>query len=240
MIMSKKNIFMLLFIISCSTHTIAQTDYYYYQGKKMPLTLNENKVCVSIPKTCNKTSESIQANAKILITIEDKTFDIFVISRSDYENLSSMDSWEEDARSVILTSAYFTEDNEEVYATPYLNIKLKKEEDKNLLTSYAEKYRLMVHSQNAFMPLWYILSVTLDSEKSSLECANELFESGDFAASVADLAANIMINDQTVIRSITTTKAGKSSKIYDLQGRRLNAVPQRGLYIQGGRKVLVK
>ena len=206
----------------------------------MPLTLNENKVCVSIPKTCNKTSESIQANAKILITIEDKTFDIFVISRSDYENLSSMDSWEEDARSVILTSAYFTEDNEEVYATPYLNIKLKKEEDKNLLTSYAEKYRLMVHSQNAFMPLWYILSVTLDSENSSLECANELFESGDFAASVADLAANIMINDQTVIRSITTTKAGKSSKIYDLQGRRLNAVPQRGLYIQGGRKVLVK
>ena len=238
--MSKKNIFMLLFIISCSTHTIAQTDYYYYQGKKMPLTLNENKVCVSIPKTCNKTSESIQANAKILITIEDKTFDIFVISRTDYEKLSSMDSWEEDARSVILTSAYFTEDNEEVYATPYLNIKLKKEEDKNLLTSYAEKYRLMVHSQNAFMPLSYILSVTLDSEKSSLECANELFESGDFAASVADLAANIMINDQTVIRSITTTKAGKSSKIYDLQGRRLNAVPQRGLYIQGGRKVLIK
>ena len=234
--MSKKNIFMLLFIILCSTHAIAQKDYYYYQGKKMPLTLNENKVCVSILKTCNKTSESIQANAKILITIEDKSFDIFVMTRSDYEKLSSMDSWEEDAKSVILSSAYFTEDNEEVYATPYLNIKLKKEEDKNLLTSYAEKYRLMVHSQNAFMPLWYILSVTLDSEKSSMECANELFESGDFAESVPDLIdANIMLNDQMAIQSVITSKRVKTSKIYDLHGRRLNAVPQRGLYIQGGK-----
>ncbi len=219
----------------------AQKEFYYYQGKKIPLTLNENKVCVSIPKTCNKTSESIQANVKVLTTIEDNTFDIFVITRSDYEKLSSLDSWGEDAKSVILTSAYFTEDNEEVYSTPYLNIKLKKEEDKDLLTSYAEKYRLRIHSQNAFMPLWYILSVTLDSEKSPMECANELFESGDFAASVADLAAaNIMLNDQTFIQHITTSKIEGPSKIYDLHGRQLNVVPEHGLYIQGGKKTFCK
>ena len=235
--MSKKTIFMLLFIISCSTHAIAQTDYYYYQGKKIPLTLNENKVCVSIPKTCDKTSENIQANAKVLLTIEDKTFDIFVITRLDYEKLTSLDSWKEDAKSVILTSVYFTENNEEVYSTPYLNIKLKKEEDKDLLTSYAERYRLRILSHNALTPLWYILSVTLDSEKSSMECANELFESGDFAASEPDLAAvDIMLKDQTTIRSITFPTTKKGSEIYDLSGRKLNAAPQKGIYIENGKK----
>ncbi|MBQ7683821.1 MAG: hypothetical protein IJT48_04985, partial [Bacteroidaceae bacterium] len=32
----------------------------------------------------------------------------------------------------------------------------------------------------------------------------------------------------------------ESDAVYDLQGRRLNAVPEKGMYIQGGRKVLVK
>ena len=171
-----------------SGDTTPQMAYYYYKGTKIPLTLNESKVCVNIPKECKGTSERVQANAKVLTTINDDTFDIFVISRSDFEKLTSLDSWKEDSKSVILTSGYFTENNEEVFATPYLNIKLKKEEDKDLLTSYAEKYRLRIVSHSALMPLWYILSVTLESEKSPLECANELFESGDFAASVPDLA----------------------------------------------------
>ena len=48
--MSRKILLMLLVSIICSIHTIAQTDYYYYKGKKIPLTLNENRVIVSISK----------------------------------------------------------------------------------------------------------------------------------------------------------------------------------------------
>lgn len=44
---------MILYIISCSIFTIAQSDFYYYKGNKIPLTLNGNKVCVSIPKDCD-------------------------------------------------------------------------------------------------------------------------------------------------------------------------------------------
>ena len=173
-----------------SGDTTPQMAYYYYKGTKIPLTLNESKVCVNIPKECKGTSERVQANAKVLTTINDDTFDIFVISRSDFEKLTSLDSWKEDSKSVILTSGYFTENNEEVFATPYLNIKLKKEEDKDLLTSYAEKYRLRIVSHSALMPLWYILSVTLESEKSPLECANELWETGYFAAAEPSFAAD--------------------------------------------------
>lgn len=233
--MKRRLLLVLLFTISCAIYVIAQTDYYYYQGMKIPLTQDETKVCVSIPKTCDKTSERIQANAKVLTTIEDETFDMFVITRTDYEKLTSLDSWEKDAKSVILTSGYFTENGEEVIATPYLNIRLKKEDDKDILMSYVEKYRLRVVKNISLMPLWYILSVTLESGKSPVECANELFESGDFASSVPDLAAVAdILNNETTIRNITNQKTEKDSKIYDLNGHRLMKAPEKGLYIQDG------
>ncbi|MBR6893408.1 MAG: DUF3244 domain-containing protein [Bacteroidaceae bacterium] len=171
-----------------------ESHYYYYNGKKIPLTLNENKVIVSIPKECDSTSKRIRANVSVLSTIQDKVFDIFIIPRSDFERLTSQNFWEEDAKSVVLTSSYYSENNKEVYETPYLNVKLKKEEDANLLDSYAEKYKLKnlgSFSQN--LPLWYILHVTPNSDKSPLECANELYESGFFASSVPDFASDNVI-----------------------------------------------
>ena len=173
-----------------SGDTTPQMAYYYYNGTKIPLTLNESKVCVNIPKECKGTSERVQANAKVLTTINDDTFDIFVISRSDFEKLTSLDSWKEDSKSVILTSGYFTERNEKVYSTPHLYVKLKKEQDIDLLKSYAEKYKLRIVKNVPSMPLWYILSVTLESEKSPLECANELWETGYFAAAEPSFAAD--------------------------------------------------
>ena len=169
---------------------LPQTAYYYHNGNKIPLTLNEDKVIVSIPKDDVATSNRIRANVPVLRTINDELFDIFIIPRSDFENLTSKDFWEEDAKSVVLTSSYYTEDNKEIFETPYLTVKLKKEEDADLLDSYAEKYRLgNLGSFSQYQPLWYVLYVTPESEKSPLECANELYESGEFASSVPDFAS---------------------------------------------------
>ena len=166
----------------------AQSDYYYYNGNKIPLTLNKNRVVINIPKTCEEVSNRIQTNVQVLNTISDSLFQSFVITRSDFEKLGSLDSWEEDAKSVILTSSYYTENNEEVYSTPYLSVRLKKEEDIDLLASYVEKYKLRFGDYKPLLPLWYILSVTLESKKSPLQIANELYETGDFVASAPDLA----------------------------------------------------
>lgn len=186
----KRYLTMILFFILCSIHTIAQTGYYYYKGKKIPLTLNENKVCVSISKDNKDVSERIRANVQILDTISDEeNFDIFIITRSGFEKLSSLDFWKEDGKSVILTSSYFNENNKEVFASPYFYVKLKKEEDIDLLTSYAGTYGFKIVKQNTFMPLWYILAVTKDCDKDVLECVNTLWGSGDFAASEPDLCA---------------------------------------------------
>lgn len=236
--MSRNILLLLLIFISCSQHAIAQTDYYYYKGQKIPLILNEDKVVVSIPKDCDKASERILSNVHAQNMINDEVFGIYVISRSDFEKLTSLDFWEEDSKSVILTSSYFTANNEELYATPYLTVKLKNEDDKDLLTLYAEQYGLEIVRQDQFMPLWFILNVTLNSEKSPLECANELWESGAFAASVPDLAGGVGLAE-TTIQGVAITMEDTSSYVFDLQGR-LTANPTKGIYIQNGKKYVVK
>ena len=175
--MSRICLFMLLFVL-CSLHAIAQTDYYYYKGNKIPLTVNENKVCISIPKDCDETCGRIRANVQVLTNIKDDYFDIFVITQSDYDNLNSLDSWEEDSKSVILTRSYFTESNDELFATPYLNVRLKREEDIDMLNSYGEEYKLRIVRNSPLMPLWYIIAVTPDSEKSPLNVQMDYMKRG--------------------------------------------------------------
>lgn len=239
--MRNKCLLLLLLFISCSIHAIAQTYYYYNSGKKIPLTLNDSKVCVSIPKECDKTSARIRENVPAIAVIKDEDFETFIITRLDFEKLASMDSWEDDAKSVILTSCFFTELNDEVYSTPYLNVRLKSEQDTDLLASYAEKYKLKIVKNMSSMPLWYILNVTMNSEKSPLECANEMYESGDFASSVPDLASEFLADESSAIRSLAEIKLEKeSSKIFDIQGRVVTCTPRPGIYIQQGRKYVVK
>lgn len=232
----KKILIGMLLLIICSLQATAQTDYYYYYGgQKMPLNLNENKVVVSIPKEREEISERVLLNAQVFDTIRDKELDIYVISRSDFESLISMDFWKEDSKSVIITSCYYTEKGVEVYESPHLDVRLKKEEDTDLLTSYAELYKLRIIRNLSFMPLWYILSVTPDSEKSPTVCAAELQESGFFEYAVPDLVSPT-IPDGIHAQGITTTTPEESSRIFDLQGRRLNGKPTKGVYIEDGRK----
>jgi hypothetical protein len=166
-----------------------QTYYYYYNDQRMPLTLNENNFCINIPKEYDKIRERVRKNVRVLAPVNDKIFDGYIVTRTDYEKLISQDFWKEDVKSVIVTASFFYERNKVVVLSPYMSVKLKKEEDIDLLTSYAEKYRLIIDGNSLYMPLWYTLHVTPESEKSPLQIANELYESGDFEASAPDLVS---------------------------------------------------
>ena len=248
MIMNQKYLLLLLVFISCSIHAIAQTDYYYYDiytGKKTPITLNENKLVVSIPRDYDEISKRVRANVQALYWTQDYTFDFFFITRSDYEKLTSQDFWEEDAKSVIVTPSYIQDDDrgvlyQEIFALPYVIIHLKKNEDIDLLAPYLEKYRLKNDWQGPWSPLSCILCLTLDSEKGPLEIANEMFESGVFAASVPDFAYPGYGSDLNTVHSITNTQ--QLSPTYDLQGRRMSEGQplQPGIYVKDGRKFVVK
>ena len=229
----------LLALIVCSLHATAQTEFYYYGTRKTPLYLNENKVVLTIPKTSEAVSERIRANVQVLVSFNDSVLDILVIPRSDYEKLTTMDCWEEDAKSVIKTSCFYLSENKkkEVYESPYLAIKLKEEDDIDLLNSYVERYKLRIAMYSSLMPLWYTLCVTLDSGKGSLQCANELYESGYFAAATPDMLETDY-SDETQVQGITTKKQGNASGIFDLQGRPVLGTSKHGIYVKDGRKVI--
>ena len=173
---------------------VVQTYYFYYRDQKIPLTLNENNFCINIPKEHDEIRERVQGNVHILDSLRDKVFNSYIVTRTDYQRLTSQDFWKEDAKSVIVTASFFYENNKVVVLSPYISVKLKKEEDIDLLTSYAEKYRLIIDHNSIYMPLWYILHVSPESEKSPLDIANELHESGDFDSSEPDLVFCPFIN----------------------------------------------
>ena len=190
MIANIKHIFLILILFCAhSSYATAQTDYYYFQGKQIPLTLNETKICVNIPKVRDEVIKRILSNVQVITTIRDETFKIIVISQSDYETLTSLDYWIEDSKTIITTPCYYTENGTEVFLSPYINLRLKKEQDISLLYSHAEMYGLKVVKNDPLMPLWYILSITNESKNNTLECANILWETGVFAASVADFCS---------------------------------------------------
>ncbi|MBR6856259.1 MAG: hypothetical protein IKM90_02315 [Bacteroidaceae bacterium] len=213
--MTKKTILILLLFFSCAIHAIAQSDFYYYQGKKVPLTPNGNLICISIPKNSSDVNERVRANVQVLANIKDDSFYIMVISRSDYEKLTSLNSWEEDLKSIIITYCYLTENNDPVAASPYINVKLKQKENTDLLASYLEEYKMVI-SYSSTLSGWYILAMTPDSPLEVVECANKLYESGNFSSSAADF---VSFNDALAVKLITTTPAVKSIELYDLSGR---------------------
>ena len=87
------------------------------------------------------------------------------------------------------------------------------------------------------MPAWYILAITPDSENSTLKCANALYESGNFAASVPDLCE---LSDEINLVDLHNV-TNERQEIFDLQGRKVSKkhLP-KGIYIVNGRKVVVK
>lgn len=89
----------------------------------------------------------------------------------------------------MVSPCYKSENGDNIAITPYLNVKLKKAADYTLLEKAAKENNLTIVSQDQFMPLWYILSVTTATNGTSLDIANKLYESGQFAEAIADFSS---------------------------------------------------
>ena len=219
MIASKKYYLIILFVISCSIQTIAQTGY-YYKGKKIPLFMNDDKICVSIPKEDDNTCEIFLANVKVLEKIYDEKYNIFVILRAEYENLSSSDSWRDNTKSVITTSVYNTINGTDVYSSPYINIRLKKEEDIDLLTSYTEQYGLEIVKQNPLMPLWFTLAMLQDNDKKDISAPSTWNYSTGKNVKIAIIDTGVYLNQIDLAPNISdssydTVTGTSPSVVYD-------------------------
>lgn len=248
MIMKKELFLSLLLFIMCSTHATAQTYYYDSYAKKINITLNEDRFLVNVLTDSDNWQEitkRILANVQPLFKASEQDLFSVYISRKDYEKLTSLNFWEEDAKSVIVTPGLFKEgDSTEIIFYPRILVTLYKAADIDLLTSYIEKYNLII--DRIFEWPWdntvsYILRLTMDSEIGTIECANEIFESGNFKYSYPDTGLPRWGGyDSIDIPSITSSPTETSSEIYDLQGRKLTSKPAKGIYIQQGKKKFVE
>lgn len=241
-----RRILVLLLWVLCSIHTMGQTEYYYYprpDGQKVSLTLNDSKVGLIVLKENKELIEYIKANVQKIAKGRDDVVESFFITRTDYEKLTSLDTWEEDSKSVLVTRSFISRTvvprGVEVVETGIIKVRLKKEEDVDLLHNYMEKYKLRLSRHWApSSPLSYSLAITFDSGIGALECANALYETGDFAYSCPELgAAPEDYLDQTYVRKISTPPTENSSAVFDLQGR-LSGKPVKGVYIENGRKMV--
>ena len=183
MITSKRSILMIIYFISCSIQMLAQSDFYYYEGKKIPLRVNDKKVCVSIPKVNDKTSKFFLENVNVQKQASIDKYDTYSIAKSELDQLSSLKAWKEDRKNVKISNCYISKNNEEILVSPYIYVRLKKEQDIDILLSQAKKYGLKIEKNDPFMPLWYTLAVTENCDKNALEYANILWESRQFEAS---------------------------------------------------------
>jgi subtilisin family serine protease len=163
-------------------------SYYYYKGEKK--FVNEDITKITVLSRAGKAVKNMKALAsdiKEFKTISDTKYTISVYS-INAKNRSSVQSslatvLDED---VIILPCYKDKNGEELIMTNYLSVKLKNETDFNVLSSVAKKYNLEVIKQNSFMPLWYTLSITPATKMTTLDAANEIFESGLFASAFAD------------------------------------------------------
>lgn len=183
--------FFISMLVAGYLSSIASTPYYYCQGEKIPLTEVSDRMSVAV---ASSTPMSLSSGYSVVREIKDNSFRILVCE-DDSHNVSRSGAVSFKAKlkgvstAAMVSPCYKSENGDNIAITPYLNVKLKKAADYTLLEKAARENNLTIVSQDQFMPLWYILSVTTATNGTSLDIANKLYESGQFAEAIADFSS---------------------------------------------------
>ncbi len=184
----------------------AQEDsFYYYKGEQIALNLNTNTIFVSSvdPNDISNinlegTSFVLEAASKIqkdvssqiLLTPENFTsqtptrywreivFSNKEISKEVYfKNIKTLKA----NNQKVIVSPYFAKStSDKIGLSNYFYVKLKHQDDFNVLLQEIDNHGLELIGYNEFMPLWFTISVTPSSE-NTLKMANTFYETGHFA-----------------------------------------------------------
>lgn len=196
--MKSKNIFQrltVIFIISFLLGNIAsaQNAFYYYNNVKTPLVLRNDKVSVFMPQgvvlTPPKTSEHYVLSKA---SFSDDMYSIYTVTFKDPTKIDNVTLLQNRLATksdfAIIAPIYQDDIFDELFLTPYINVKLKTGSQETTLYSLVNKYNLSVVEKHTLLPLWYTLRVTPQTGKNALEMANILFETGVFASSAPDFS----------------------------------------------------
>ena len=210
----KKQISILVFFFFVLVNLMAQTSYYFYnyEGKKVYLSLNtkyaflslkEKQLPVDIQQRSVKVAElqSDKSDQKQYQTKKGTSRFYTVLSfeerLSDEHYLKLLSDMKRQNMDVIISPFFKANDDDIVGLSNFFYVKLKEERDTTILRQMAERTKNIIIEQDAFMPLWFVLSTTKTSELNAMESANIFYESGLFQAAEPDLMLDLLqcIND---------------------------------------------
>lgn len=186
----KATFFISILLAGC-LYSTADNPYYYSLGEKIPLTEAGDRMSVAVAASARV---SMPSEYSAIREIDDDSFRI-IVCKNDEQKDSGSDKASFKARlravspKAMVSPCYRNAAGVDITITPYLNVKLKQASDYTLLENAAKENNLTIVSQDKFLPLWYILSVTPETNGTSLDIANRLYETGLFAESLADFSS---------------------------------------------------
>jgi len=182
-----------------------EDSFYYYKGEQIALNLNTNTIFVSSVDPKDITNINLEGTSFTIESASDIQKDTSSQLLNTPENFTSQTPvryWREIVFSnkKITTELYYKDlktlkiNNQKVIVSPYFAknvsdkiglsnyfyVKLKHQDDFNLLIQEINNHGIELIGYNEFMPLWFTISTTPSSE-NTLKMANTFHETGYFA-----------------------------------------------------------
>lgn len=197
----KKAINLLIGLI-ISIPMFAQTEYYYFKGQHIPLTVNPKKVNVISMANGPQFAPAVNPNAlpaglEVEAVIPGNPYNMCVIKESPEVSglLNNYINYSVDPNKFKVLKTYLKVGHYEIVPSNFIYVKLKQPSDVVKLQSVANEYSLSIVHQNLFMPLWYVITTTPMTYYDTVEMANILYETGYFTAAEPDFATDIIIDN---------------------------------------------
>ena len=172
--------------------TAGMTAYYWCDGEKIPLTVNEDKLFIlaeseNVARAC-KSNAAVSID-KLTTSAPERYRALGIkspVSETSADNLTSftLDGVGQGALDmdyVVYAAPYFkTESGSDIGITNVFSVRLDGEQDFAKLQRLAQEYKLEMLGANEFDQSIYYLACTKESKGNALEMANLMYESGAF------------------------------------------------------------
>jgi subtilisin family serine protease len=190
------------------------SDYYYYKGQRIPLTLDKRYINISTTTDFQETSaNSIDLNpfvAKAESSTTQKWAKLeFSTTLSDIDYIGKINDLKNNPSITTVEPSFLDETGEKLGMSNYLYVKLKNTSDIEVLRNLSESKNVEIVEQNQFMPLWYTLKCTKNTLENTLAIANYFYETGLFESSSPDFLSEN--NEESLTSTNPTTVANTTT-----------------------------
>ena len=183
----RKILLMIFYLVFVAV--FAQTDYYYFKGQRIPLTVNPKKVNVISLANGPQFAPAANPNAlpaglEIEAVIPGTPYNMCIINEAP-EATGLLNNY---LNSIVNPNynttipCYLNSEGLEYVITGNIYVKLRNVSQITTLQSMASTYRLNIISQDSNMPLWYTVSITQQTPYKTIQMANILYETGAYLA----------------------------------------------------------